>query len=81
MKKILKFSATWCGPCKMLAATIKDVDLGVPVEDIDADEHPYLIKKYAVRGVPTMVLLDGETEVARLVGMKTLEEIKEFANK
>ena len=40
MKQLLKFSASWCQPCKSLAANMKHVDFGdVEVKEIDIDDN------------------------------------------
>lgn len=75
-RKIIKFSASWCGPCKMLAMTLDGEDLGIPVESIDIDENSKLAREYTIRSVPTMVLVEGDREVKRLLGANTLEAIK-----
>lgn len=77
--KLLKFSATWCGPCQQLAATIKDVELSVEVLSYDVDVDLEETAKYNVRGVPTLILVteDGE-EIKRTTGAKTKEKILEF---
>ena len=63
--EVLKFSATWCGPCRVLAQTLKDVE-GITNIDIDKDsETP---KKYGIRSVPTMVFLKDGKEVHRQSG-------------
>lgn len=63
--EILKFSATWCGPCRVLAQTLKDVE-GITNIDIDKDrETP---GKYGIRSVPTMVFLKDGVEVHRQSG-------------
>lgn len=78
--KILKFSASWCGPCKMLSKTIEGIkaEMPYPVEEIDIDENTELAQKYSIRGVPTMVLVDGDKEVKRKVGAMTAPELKQF---
>ena len=79
--RLLKFSAEWCQPCKMLAKTLEGIDVPYPLIEIDIDEKPNLAQEYKVRGVPTMVLLDeNDAEVGRLVGVKTKAEIEEFIN-
>ena len=30
--KVLKFSASWCGPCKMLARNLEDVNTNIPID-------------------------------------------------
>ena len=59
MKKILYFSAAWCGPCKQLAPIInKLTSEGFPITKIDVDSNPDLSAQYAIRSIPTMVVLD-----------------------
>ena len=77
-KKIYRFTASWCGPCKMLAKVLEGEDLGVKIEVVDIDENRELCEKYNIRGVPT--LINPENNSA-LVGIKTLEEIKEWLHK
>ena len=75
--KILKFAASWCSPCAMLSNMLESTDLGIPVEEIDIDENMELPKKYGIRGVPTMVLLnDDGVEVRRLIGLPTKDQLE-----
>lgn len=76
--KILKFSASWCGPCQALKMSLVDVDLGVPVEDVDIDQNTELAVQYGVRSVPTMVRIRDGVEVDRLVGVKPVDEIRKW---
>lgn len=78
--KILKFSASWCGPCKMLSNTVAAVKdhIPYPVEEIDIDENTELAQKYGIRGVPTMIIVDGVREIKRKIGVMTPAELKAF---
>lgn len=79
MKKLLKFSATWCGPCKSLSNNLKNVDLGdVKLVEIDIEEEEAIAIRYGIRGVPTLVLIDGDNEVKRKTGVMMADQIKEF---
>jgi thioredoxin 1 len=77
--RLLKFSAEWCQPCKMLAKTLEGINVPYTISNIDIDDSPSLAADYKVRGVPTMVLVDdNDKEVGRLVGVKTKAQIEEF---
>lgn len=80
MKKILKFSATWCQPCKMLAKNLEQAQLTVPVEEIDVDEMGDLSAEYKIRGVPTLVMLESGKEIKRVSGVKTVDDLRAWAN-
>jgi len=74
--KLLKFSASWCEPCKVLTRTIEGMDLWLPVENLDIDEYQALARTYGVRGVPTMILVDATgKECRRFSGVKSKGEI------
>jgi thioredoxin 1 len=60
----------------MLAKTLEDVDTQIPIEVIDIDENKDLAVEYGIRGVPTLVMLDGDIEVKRFSGMKMKNEIE-----
>ena len=60
--EVLKFSASWCGPCRVLAQTLKDVQ-GITNIDIDKDQETP--RKYGIRSVPTLVFLIDGKEVHR----------------
>lgn len=80
MKKLLKFHATWCAPCKALSGTIDSIkgQIPFPVEEIDIDVHNDIAMRYAVRGVPTLVIVDNDKEVGRAVGNMTSQQLKTF---
>jgi len=80
MKKVLKFSATWCGPCKMLAKTLQTVNTEVEIEEVDINQNEELAAQYKVRGVPTLVMLEDGVEVKRVVGVKSKEELENWIN-
>jgi thiol-disulfide isomerase/thioredoxin len=77
--KILRFTASWCQPCKSLAKNLEEANLSLPVEVVDIDVQSDIAVEYGIRGVPTLVLTDGTIEIKRLVGSKTVTELKEWA--
>ena len=79
MKRILRFTASWCGPCQGLAMNLETASLNLPIEVIDIDVHGDVAQEYGVRSVPTLVMLDENTEVKRLIGSKTVNQLQEWA--
>ena len=78
MKKIIRFTASWCGPCQSLSMNLASFETTVPIEVLDIDVFPEIAQEYGVRSVPTLVMLDENIEVKRVVGVKTTQELKEW---
>lgn len=78
--KLIKLSATWCGPCKMISKTLEDVDLsGYEFIEIDVDQQRDIAMKYNIRGVPVLVIEDDNgNELRRTVGNKNKAQLQEF---
>ena len=79
MKRILRFTASWCGPCKTLAENLERAQLKVPIEVIDIDVHEDIANEYGIRSVPCLVMLDGNNEIKRMVGSKPAGQLREWA--
>ena len=78
MKEILRFTASWCSPCKMLAANLEKVSTDVPVKVVDIDVLTEVAGEYNIRSVPTLVMVENGVEVSRLIGVKTVEQIDQW---
>jgi glutaredoxin len=76
MKTLLRFTSPTCQPCKMLAKTLEELNLGVDIEVVDISVHPEMIDEYSIRGVPTL-FYNGEF----LVGNASKEEITAWFEK
>lgn len=66
--KVLKFSASWCMPCKALTQTIKTLtpEQQSLFEEIDIDTcDKTLLSQYNVRSVPTLVFLSDSGSILR----------------
>lgn len=63
--EVLKFYADWCGPCRVLAQTLKDVD---GITNINIDKDMETARKYGVRSVPLLVFLKDGVEIHRKSG-------------
>ncbi len=71
---VVDFSATWCGPCKMLAPVLEKVsealDGQVDFYNVDVDEAPELAGEYRVNSVPCLVLMKEGVFQSQSIGFK-----------
>ena len=81
MKQILYFTATWCGPCKLLKPKIQAMQSQLPITILDVDTNADAVGKYSIRNVPTIMVTRSGNEVGRLIGNNiTQERIVELFN-
>lgn len=84
---LVDFTATWCGPCKLMAPVLKEVkqEIGdtATIIKVDVDKNKQAASDYQVQSVPTLILFkngqpmwrqSGVMQKAGLVGI-----IKKFA--
>ncbi|MFC0187953.1 thioredoxin [Fictibacillus iocasae] len=78
------FWAPWCGPCKMIAPVLEELDQeneAVKIVKLDVDENQETAGKYGVMSIPTlMVFKDGEL-VEQVVGFQPKEALAQLLEK
>ncbi len=74
MKQILYFTASWCGPCKLLKPKIQAMQSKLPITILDVDTNAEACSKYSVRNVPTIIVTNNGNEIGRLVGNNITEQ-------
>ena len=76
---LVDFSATWCGPCKVLAPIVEKIADENPgkyrVGKLDINEAPEITKRYGVRGVPTVIVFKGGQKIDQHVGVTNKETL------
>ncbi len=57
---LVDFTATWCGPCQMMAPILHDVKAAmgedVMIIKIDIDKSPQVAQLFQVMSVPTLMI-------------------------
>jgi thioredoxin 1 len=71
---LVDFTATWCGPCKMISPVLDEISVEhgdrLQVAKIDVDDNPATTRRYGVMSMPTLILfVDGEPQ-RTLVGAR-----------
>lgn len=84
MTKVLRFTAAWCGPCRILAPMyqelIKDYEEKAEFITVDVDKQTDLASKYSISSIPAVVVEQNGEVLHRLVGVKTKDQYKEIFN-
>ena len=69
---LVDFWADWCGPCRMIAPSVKAIadeyEDKLRVAKMDVDENPMTPGRYAIVGIPTVMLFKGGEVVERITG-------------
>jgi thioredoxin 1 len=77
---VVDFWAPWCGPCMVMAPVIEELAGEyadrVIFGKLNTDENPATTERFAVMGIPTLLFLQGGTEVERIVGAVPKQEIR-----
>lgn len=77
---LVDFYTTWCGPCRMLAPILEQIE-GIDVIKVDVEEERDLGMKYNINVVPTLILFKNKEEVSRKQGYMDLNELNSWINK
>jgi thioredoxin 1 len=79
---ILDFWAEWCAPCKMIAPILDELadeyKDDITVAKINIDENQVTPQKYAVRGIPTLILFKDGDLAATKVGAASKSQLAAF---
>ena len=79
---VVDFSATWCGPCKMLAPIMEELseEMAGQVEfyNADTDENMDLALANKVTSIPALFLLRDGQIVDRMIGFQSKHALKNW---
>ena len=77
---LVDFSATWCGPCKMLESELESIEDKIKIVKVDIDKFQKLTQEYRIMIVPTMIFYKDGKKVNEVVGYHTSDELLEIIN-
>ncbi|MCT6924520.1 thioredoxin [Metasolibacillus sp.] len=79
---LVDFWATWCGPCKMIAPVLEELDAeignNVKIVKVDVDNNQATAAEYQIMSIPSLLLfVDGELK-AKTAGFQPKEALIDF---
>lgn len=78
--KVIDLYATWCGPCKMIAPILEELEKEyagkVVFEKVDIDENRAIAEQYQVEAIPTLIFMKPDGTYEKKVGFMEKDAIK-----
>ena len=77
---IIDFYADWCGPCKMIAPILIELDTeydGIDFYKVNTEEQPELAAVFGVRSIPMLLFIPVGSEPRAAMGAMMKEGFKE----
>lgn len=81
---LIDFWATWCGPCRMIAPTVKEIAESredITVCKVNVDEQPELANTFGIEYIPTLVVMKNGEQKAMKYGYMDKNEIEALIEK
>jgi thioredoxin 1 len=85
MKNVIKYWASWCGPCKIYAPVFNTVknkfkDQNFEFIDVNVEEESEYRQKYKVTSIPYTVIEENGVMVKHKTGLMSEKELIDFIN-
>jgi thioredoxin 2 len=79
---LIDFWAPWCAPCRIVAPSVErlaeEMAGKMKVAKLNTDLAPALQARFGIRGIPTLVLMDGGKERDRVTGAMNLNALRQW---
>ncbi|CAG9608832.1 thioredoxin [Pseudoneobacillus rhizosphaerae] len=79
------FWAPWCGPCKMIAPVLEELDseLGdkVKIVKLDVDDNQETAGQFGVMSIPTLIVFKDGKQVDKVLGFQPKEALENLVKK
>lgn len=74
---VIDFTATWCGPCKLIAPLMdklaEEYEGQAKVAKVDLDQNKSLAKRLGIRSIPAVMIYKDGTLMETIVGVTPYE--------
>jgi len=75
---MLFLNTAWSAPGRLMEATVRRIttDHGLALVHLDLDGDPGLIRRYGLKTVPALILVEGDRIVRSWMGFRAADEIR-----
>ncbi|MDI6860757.1 MAG: thioredoxin domain-containing protein [Caldisericia bacterium] len=82
--KIVKFTAEWCYPCKVIEPHLVKLEKlyngEVEFYEVDVEENSFLASEYDIVNLPTLLVFKDKKVIGSIVGALSFESLKKELN-
>ena len=81
---LVDFWAEWCGPCKMIAPILEELDneIGdkIKIVKVDVDNNKKTAMEFSIRSIPTLIIIKNKAVLAQHIGAVSKSQLESFIN-
>lgn len=82
---IVDFWAPWCGPCRMVAPVMEELDKQyygkVKFVKVNVEENPIISNQFRIASIPTIMVFKGGKAVENMVGFRPKSDFEKIVSR